>query len=532
MSAPQITAVPNVTNITPKTLVPEKMMMVSAALSQKNDLQNNSNCSGEKTMTESESEPPSVLLTHSKENDVLPVIGGDAAKSKDIIENGIGILKDYSASEVRATPSDDSSVLEESDTTESSKVSVISEPEKVIPAQNVDLDAIISPSDNVDEATTSENVSRENENNTYDISHNSEIQGVSDLTTDESIGSSSKENGATCDNRADIDPNSSYTEDSSESLGNDCYEAEDESEPRKPNNAEDNSPDTYNGQGNVEYEDSSLEDESSKSKACDDLSVVNKCSESVESKPKTVAVSTLNETVKVGSPEISKKALHERSAFKNRIGSLRKNKKPNEEFCIEIFESKRPVNPNLLDQMGNQIGSTGCLTKAQMLRDREGRAQSEPPELKTSQTVPNFSVHTFLNATSTADGGLALSSTAVDTSTADGRLALSPTAGDTSTADGGLSLPPTAGDTATGSNGGGTVVESKSDTASSGVEGVVDKTGGMEGCTVSSSMEHGVSLTSSVGMDGSTTLSQTSESSSGVTGELTSTGKGKESQKN
>lgn len=321
--------------------------------------------------------------------------------------------------------------------------------------------------------------------NTYDVSHNSDGQEMSDIPTDESSPKSSKEIDVVINNVADADHNSSFTEDSSDSLENDCYEAEDETDARirSDSNSEDHSSDSYNGVENLESENNSLENETpinvefsidvQKTNCIQtETRIENKCKEQQH-------VSN--------SPKIVQKNIHDRPSFKNRIGSLRRNKKNDTEFSIEIFESKRPIHGKIEDQLGNYAGSTDCLTQTQMLKKREERAHSEPPELETAGIVPNFRVN-FPSTTSTkADASS--SYTSVEPIAA---VAVFPICDN--------------------------IV---------GPSCAVNCVGGDKSAletSVGSGIDPSTSL-GSVALDGSTTLSQTSESSSGVTGELTSSGK-------
>ena len=323
--------------------------------------------------------------------------------------------------------------------------------------------------------------------NTYDISHNSGNQELSDLPTDESNDNSSKENGAICDILRETDPNSSFTEESIDSLGNDCYEAEDESDARLQtnSNSEEQSSLGYNDADNFESEEISAGDDNNTSKFSDNNVVVQEPKVVIDDNLIEISLpnSSINKDNLRISPKSDKKKLHQIPIFKNRIGSIRKNKKAtNAEFSIEIYESKRPMSyPQLQDQLSFQTGSTGCLTQTDILRSREERAHSEPPELKSTDIIPSFEKQTIPENHSKLDKDCLPSS--------------DPSAETT------LS---TSIDTGVSSKN----QLSKEQDDEPALESTIDPAAQLGGIT----------------LDGSTTLSQTSESSSGVTGELTSTG--------
>ena len=278
-------------------------------------------------------------------------------------------------------------------------------------------------------------------NNTYDISDASDSREVNDVLTDDSLATDSyKDQGR-------IDPNSSFTEESLGSIGNECYEAEDETDPR-PNSNSEMSSDSCDSPQKVKQEEGDSLD-ASPSETCGpeeflpdkgtpyDLQHIQN-----EEKSPVKDEKHISEPVEVSkgpkSPKLAKRAAQERSSFRKRMGSFRKGKKTNEEFSIEIFESKKPTNLRVEEvRQSLHGGSTESLPNAQNLPERLVRAQSEPPQLGEGNTS---------------------------------------------------SL--------------GETTESR------------------EGASAG---EQPASLSSSIALDGSTTLSQTSESSSGVTGELTST---------
>ncbi|XP_018023411.1 uncharacterized protein LOC108679320 isoform X5 [Hyalella azteca] len=79
---------------------------------------------------------------------------------------------------------------------------------------------------------------------------------------------------------------------------------------------------------------------------------------------------------------------HERDSFRNRIGSLRKNKNIKKDFIVEIFESKKPTFDVSKDGEKGAIDSADFTNLLVGKLRTEGRARSEPPELTTS--APNF----------------------------------------------------------------------------------------------------------------------------------------------
>lgn len=334
----------------------------------------------------------------------------------------------------------------------------------------------VADSSVVDTSQTSDNI--EGGTDTCDAGQPSDE--ISDNTFDSTTANSLRESSSPMSNNPNSDPSS--CEDTTDSISPSCDSIDPKREVKTNVDCDAQDPAT-NSRGDgaalencVSSEDcqKTTESQSTDCKINDSLPSSVNVNSSIPSVPVGNSPETLAQTQNSTSQDRKKpvqQIMHERESFKNRIGSLRKSKKAQNEFLIEIFESKKP---RACEE--NNDGNNSGFDLVEEIRRREGRAQSEPPELKsvTPSSVCFEISHSNLKKTGNVDVTCKPSASGDEVSKLNNILAEGK--------DGSLKL----------------------------------RTVPLDSIPVSL-------ITS--GIDVSTTLSQTSESSSGVTGDLTSSGK-------
>ena len=207
---------------------------------------------------------------------------------------------------------------------------------------------------------------------------------------------------------------------------------------------------------------------------------------------------------------------HERPSFKNRIGSIRRPKKKNDDFVIEIYESKRPSSLVLDRTVHSDYNNGPCsLTESIMCMGRQPNVYNERTDglnqtaNKISSHCPYFSVPHFssLDHINIQSDGRANEESVISlqsSSLASDETKTEPTP----TCDSGVGFHPD------------TLVDTISETTT------VEESNATENLSLGDKKSECMESddTSLPAIDTSSTTSQASESSSGVTGELTSTG--------